>query len=152
MSKIIRVLPTARRRLDTRDTGGMSPPSALRPVNVQEYNMKVIIAGSRTITDARLVEEAIRLSGFHITEVVSGKAPNGVDGLGEAWATRNQIPVAQFPADWDTYGKAAGPIRNAQMAKYADALICVWDGVSPGSNNMIRTARSAGLPVFETVV
>ena len=113
--------------------------------------MKVIIAGSRTITDARLVEDAIRLSGFHITEVVCGCA-DGVDKLGEAWAIYNQIPVARFPADWNTHGKAAGPIRNEQMAKAADALICVWDGVSRGSRNMIRTAIKAVLPVFETVV
>lgn len=113
--------------------------------------MRVIIAGSRTIKDAKVVWDAIRLSGFHITEVVCGCA-DGVDKLGEAWAIYNQIPVARFPADWGKHGRAAGPIRNAQMAEYADALICVWDGVSRGSRSMIRLARKAGIPVFETVV
>ena len=113
--------------------------------------MKVIIAGSRTIKDARLVEDAIRLSGFHITEVVCGCA-DGVDKLGEAWAIYNQIPVVRYPAPWAQHGKAAGPIRNAQMAEYADALVCVWDGVSRGSRSMIRLARKAGLKVFEVVV
>lgn len=112
--------------------------------------MRVIIAGSRTITDARLVEDAIRLSGFHITEVVCGCA-DGVDKLGEAWAIYNQVPVVRFPADWNTHGKAAGPIRNEQMAKAADALVCVWDGVSRGSRSMIRLAHKAQLPVFEVV-
>lgn len=114
--------------------------------------MKVIIAGSRTIKDARLVEDAIRRSGFRITEVVSGKEPNGVDKLGEDWADINGIPVKPFPADWDNLGNAAGPIRNGKMAKYADALVCVWDGVSRGSRSMIRLARKAGLKVFEVVV
>jgi hypothetical protein len=114
--------------------------------------MKVIIAGSRTIKDARLVEDAIRLSGFHITEVVSGKCPDGVDKLGEDWADANRIPVKPFPADWNKLGNAAGPIRNEQMAKYADALVCVWDGVSRGSRSMIRLARKAGILVFESVV
>lgn len=113
--------------------------------------MKVIIAGSRTITDARLVEDAIRLSGFDITEVVCGCA-EGVDKLGEAWAVYNQIPVARFPADWGKHGKAAGPIRNEQMAEYADALVCVWDGVSRGSLNMIRCAHRAGIPTYASVI
>lgn len=112
--------------------------------------MRVIIAGSRTIKDARLVEEGIRLSGFDITEVVCGCA-NGVDKLGEAWAIYNQIPVARFPADWDKHGRSAGPIRNAQMAEYADALVAVWDGSSRGTHSMIYSARKAGIPVFETV-
>lgn len=44
--------------------------------------MKTIIAGSRWITDAALVYRAIDLSGFDITEVVSG-ASCGVDTIGE---------------------------------------------------------------------
>ena len=44
--------------------------------------MKVIIAGSRGITDGRLVSAAVAASGFDITEVVSGTC-HGVDQLGE---------------------------------------------------------------------
>ena len=47
--------------------------------------MKVIIAGSRGVEDYALVEEAVKQSGFDITEVVSGTA-RGVDLLGEHWA------------------------------------------------------------------
>ena len=109
--------------------------------------MKVIIAGSRTIKDIHLVEQAITRSGFDITEVVCGCA-RGVDLLGARWAQARNIPVALFPADWDRHGKAAGPIRNAEMAKHADALILIWDGVSPGSKNMRDTARNAGLRYY----
>ena len=47
--------------------------------------MKVIIAGSRDITDYSLVCRAISESKFDITEVISGTA-RGVDTLGEKWA------------------------------------------------------------------
>ncbi len=104
--------------------------------------MRVIIAGSRTITDYRTVEEAIERSGFHVTEVVSGAA-HGVDQLGEVWAARHGVPVRRFPADWERFGRAAGPRRNqamvthATMAPEGGALIAVWDGLSRGTQNTI---------------
>lgn len=109
--------------------------------------MKVIIAGSRGITDYDLVTEAITKSGFEITEVVSGGA-NGVDKLGEKFAVRNDIPIKVFLADWVKKKASAGIIRNAHMANYAEALIAVWDGKSAGTKNMIDTATKKGLKVF----
>ena len=109
--------------------------------------MKTIIAGSRGIHDYSLVVDAIEKSGFSITEVVSGGAL-GPDTLGELWGHRNDIPVKRFPAQWSQYGKAAGLLRNREMAEYADAAIVVWDGESRGSRNMIAEARKRGLKVY----
>lgn len=108
--------------------------------------MKVIIAGSRDIHLMRYVEDAIQMSGFTISEVVDGCA-DGVDLLGEAWAIDNGIPIKKFPANWGKFGKAAGPIRNREMAEYADALIAVWDGKSKGTQDMIRKAQKRGLKI-----
>jgi hypothetical protein len=109
--------------------------------------MKVIVAGGRDFTNYALVEEAIKISGFEISQIVSGKA-KGVDTLGEVWALANNVPVEAFPADWSQHGRAAGPIRNKQMAEYADALIAIWDGESKGTANMIQQARNKQLNVF----
>ena len=110
--------------------------------------MKTIIAGSRTITDIQIVEEAINNSQFDITEVVCGGA-RGVDDLGRKWAGNgNRIPVKLFPAKWDLFGKSAGYKRNAEMANYADALIAVWDGESRGTKHMIDNAKRKGLKVY----
>jgi len=109
--------------------------------------MKVIVAGGRDFTNYALVEEAIKISGFEISQIVSGKA-KGIDTLGEVWALANNVPVEAFPADWSQHGRAAGPIRNKQMAEYADALIAIWDGESKGTANMIQQARSKKLNVF----
>lgn len=110
--------------------------------------MKVIIAGSRDITDYDLVSYAIFISYYAITEVVSGKEPNGVDALGERYAKDIGVDVKPFPADWNKHGKAAGPIRNGEMADYADAAVIVWDGKSPGSRNMIKQMASRNKPHF----
>jgi hypothetical protein len=86
--------------------------------------MKLIIAGSRTVKDYQWLCDAIQRSGYtDITEVVSGKEPNGADALGERWAKEHDIPIKDFPADWDHLGLVAGPIRNTAMAEYADAAL-----------------------------
>lgn len=113
--------------------------------------MKVIIAGSRKIDSYDCVLGVVANSGFKITEVVSGAA-KGVDSIGEEIAYNFGIPVVSFPAEWDKYGKAAGHIRNEQMAKYADALIAIWDGRSPGTKHMITVAKKLGLQVYLEVL
>lgn len=116
--------------------------------------MKTIIAGGRDITDKIELETAISCAhhnGIDITEVVCGMA-NGVDHLGKCWAEVRGIPVAEFPADWSKYGKYAGPHRNRQMSKYAEALILVWDGKSRGSANMLQEAQRRGLKIHQHIL
>ncbi len=112
--------------------------------------MKVIIAGSRGITDYNLIEQAVIESGFEITEVVSGTAC-GVDTLGEQWAMNHNIPIKRFPAQWDQFGKSAGPRRNMDMAKYGEALIAITVG-SPGTKSMIEIAKRMNLKIHVKVV
>lgn len=109
--------------------------------------MKTIVAGSREITDINLVRQAIKAAPWQITEIVSGAA-RGVDSLGEAVAREVGLPIKRFPADWNGLGRRAGPLRNIQMAEYADALVAVWDGVSRGTAHMIKEAEKRGLRVF----
>lgn len=109
--------------------------------------MKTIIAGSRSVTDRRLIAEAVAQSGFVVAEVVSGTA-RGVDQMGEEWARNVGISVKRFPANWELQGKAAGFIRNLAMRDYADALIAIRDGSSRGTRHMIEAMRAAGKPVF----
>ena len=113
--------------------------------------MKVIIAGSRDLTDYTLVERAIQASGFSITEVVSGGC-RGVDLLGEEWAKQHHVPVKRFLADWGRLGKSAGPLRNQQMAEYADALIALKLPISKGTQDMITRAKQQKLKVYVVAV
>lgn len=107
--------------------------------------MRVIIAGSRDGCAQRHLAEAIESSGFPITEIVTGGA-RGVDTQAFDWGWTAGIPVKTFLADWKTNGKAAGPIRNRQMAEYAEALIALPGG--RGTANMIEEATKRGLRVY----
>lgn len=111
--------------------------------------MKIIVAGSRDITNYAVVKKAILDSGWidKETEIVSGMA-RGVDMLAVRFAQERGLELAQFPADWHKYGKPAGMIRNEEMAQYADALIAIWDGRSFGTRGMIEIAKSYKLRMF----
>src|SRR5690349_12043035 len=111
--------------------------------------MKVIIAGSRTITDPLVVEKVMfdigkyQLHGADWTEVVCGMA-RGVDMLGRGWAITHKLPVKEFPADWARYEKKAGYVRNQEMARYADALVAIGDGSSTGTKHIIEFMKKLG--------
>ena len=125
--------------------------------------MKVAIIGSRHFGDFQLLEEAIYESGFNITEECCGKA-DGADTLGEIWASKLEIPVTPFPAAWsdleapgaiikinrygEKYNAKAGHDRNTRMISYADAVIALWDGISPGTRHAIREAKRLNKPIF----
>lgn len=121
--------------------------------------MKVIIAGSRTFNGRThdtldlygMVKRLVQESGFDVTEVVCGGA-QGIDKVGERWALVNHIPIKYFLPDWERFGKKAGPIRNREMAQYADAAIILWDGKSRGTRNMLDEAHGNGLLMhWETI-
>lgn len=111
--------------------------------------MKVIVAGGRDFDDAERLSDVMCELGFLFDtdiEIVSGDAP-GADKLGAQWAEDLSIPVRVFPAYWDMYGPAGGPLRNKEMAFYADVLVAFWDGESRGTAHMIQEAERRGLKV-----
>lgn len=126
--------------------------------------MKIIIAGSRSITDYNVVKWAMLESGYWQTwkreiEVVSGMAlswkwatdptAGGVDRLGVEFALKNGLEFHPFHADWKKHGKAAGMIRNETMGDWTKAhggrLLAIWDGESPGTLGMVAYAKKIGL-------
>ena len=106
--------------------------------------MKVIIAGSRNIIAQNMVLKILseRFEQVDITPtlILSGAA-RGVDRLGELWALQNNVKVQRFPALWNKHGRAAGPIRNAEMVALADAIICIHTG-GAGSRDVLRQAEA----------
>lgn len=112
--------------------------------------MKIIIAGGRDFNNYELLEKELykilpRKRDEPI-EIVSGGA-TGADALGEKYAKEHFLRVKKFPANWDKWGKSAGPKRNTEMADYANILIAFYDGKSRGTANMILTAKIKNLKI-----
>jgi hypothetical protein len=114
--------------------------------------VKTIIAGSRSITGNK--EKSIIFDALDIyfnkglpTEVVSGCA-RGVDTIGAEWAIKNGVPVKKFQANWEKHGRAAGPIRNQEMANYSEQALIFWDGKSRGAKHMAEAMKKLKKPYY----
>ena len=112
---------------------------------------KLIIAGGRDFNNHALLTEVMHngllgpLRAYRVS-IVSGMA-RGADASGEQFARALGLHVYEFPADWNTHGKRAGHIRNAEMAQFAGGLLAFWDGESRGTDNMIQQMKRLGKPV-----
>ncbi len=110
--------------------------------------MRILVCGSRHFNDYKLLEET--LDGIGITEVIHGAA-RGADRLSGDWAKENNVPVQEFPANWDVYGRRAGPIRNYQMLKEGkpELVVAFIAPNSRGTKHMVEISQKAGIPVKE---
>lgn len=118
--------------------------------NLTTKEYRLVIAGSRDFNDYTLLSKAVdKHLGDKVDDakivIISGTAP-GADQLGERYAKERGYKLECYPADWGHYGKAAGPVRNMNMANVADGVIVFWDGESSGTKNMIETAKAKNIP------
>lgn len=111
----------------------------------------VIVAGNRDFINYREICSALNEYDWTDAEIVEGGC-RGVDLLAKRYADERGITVKEFPADWETYGKRAGAIRNKQMAEYATSegkensmLIAITNHPSRGTKLMIDIARQTGI-------
>jgi hypothetical protein len=114
-------------------------------------NMRVIVCGCRDWADRRAIEGALgyaaTLANGDPLTVVHGGA-SGADAIAATIAREWGVACEAHPAEWNTLGNAAGPIRNEHMAKLgADLCLAFWDGQSRGTLDMIQRATKHGIPV-----
>ena len=123
---------------------------------MKEEMTRVIVCGTRDIDVDNnevysRIDEILHNAKFASIEIVSGGARGG-DRIGEEYSKSRGYGLRVFRADWNAYGRAAGPIRNSKMVEYiskcADpVVIALWDGKSSGTRNTIQTAKSRKIPV-----
>ncbi len=110
--------------------------------------LKVIVAGGRDFQNYNLLSEKLNklFSQRNDVVIVSGMA-RGADSLAVKYAEEHKLRVSEFPAQWLKHGNSSGFRRNVEMAKFADACVCFWDGKSVGTKHMIDTAKRMNLNV-----
>jgi YspA, cpYpsA-related SLOG family len=115
--------------------------------------VRVLVTGSRTwVRRHEVVDTLFDLLGEFGDRmvVVHGDCPRGADEMARAWAARMGVQQEAYPADWSTYGRAAGPRRNAEMvATRPDRVLVFIRNSSPGAIGCVELARKAGIPVTE---
>lgn len=113
------------------------------------------VTGGRRFTDEKFVWDCLTdfmVQSGPLAVMINGMAREGVDLFAYNWANRVGLDVREFPADWDRYGEAAGPIRNQEMIDLNPDMevLLVFPGGS-GTRDMTKRCRKAGIQrVFYT--
>lgn len=122
-------------------------------------NLHVVVTGGRDFTNRPLLH--VTLDSLSPSVIHHGGA-TGADGMADAWAVQSrqrghEVLRVRWDAQWGLHGKAAGPIRNANMlaeakrrATYESAklLVVAFPG-GAGTANCVETARKMGIEVWE---
>lgn len=113
--------------------------------------MKVLVCGSRFAIEASYIRGLLSDLDDHLREstLIVGDA-TGADVIAEEFWRRHDWPVKIFEADWDRFGKSAGPRRNAEMVAQQPDLVLAFplaDAESAGTWDTIRRAVAAGIEV-----
>lgn len=112
--------------------------------------IRVLVCGGRDYTDRAKVNAFLDnlwvLNGD--LAIIEGEAP-GADSFARDWAILHGQELHPFPALWDRYGKAAGPIRNQQMLDEGQPDLVAFFHAdlerSKGTRDMVKRAERRGI-------
>ncbi len=116
--------------------------------------MRVLVCGGRDYHDLDHVHNTLcELDAKRgpISCVIHGAT--GADTEGMIWAqmmasSSRTIKHAPFVADWRTFGRAAGPMRNQRMLTDGKPDLVVAFPGGKGTADMVRRAKQAGVEVM----
>jgi hypothetical protein len=114
------------------------------------------VTGSRAWPDPEKVfhELGLLFAGKGPFELIHGACSTGADAAAHHWfeVAGQHLGVSEvtYPADWQTHGRAAGPMRNALMVKGgADLVLAFPLPGGRGTQGTIALALQAGIEVKE---
>jgi YspA, cpYpsA-related SLOG family len=109
---------------------------------------KVLISGDRTWEAKHIIMQVLQETKPKI--IVQG-GQRGADLLARDCAIKLGIESRQYTAQWELYGRAAGPLRNREMIEKEkpEVVLAFHDNIekSKGTRNMIMLANNRGIPV-----
>lgn len=112
--------------------------------------MRVAVTGGRDYDDAQRVHDVLSQAHHQqgIECIINGGA-RGADHFSTQWADGHRVPTEIYDADWETHGKAAGPLRNKRMLNEGrpDVLIAFPGGA--GTKSCVKLAENLGIKVVK---
>lgn len=72
----------------------------------------------------------------------------GADTLADLWADVRGVPRLPYPPNWDSWGRAAGPIRNREMLSIPGINVLVAFPGNRGTQNAVQIADELGIPTL----
>ena len=110
--------------------------------------MRILVCGGRNFLNETLIREFLKSVSRHDPVIISGGC-RGADKIAETWADRLGYKRKIYPAQWDKYGRSAGPIRNKKMLKEGnpDLVVGFHEKIesSKGTKHMVSIADKEGV-------
>lgn len=119
--------------------------------------MRILVCGDRNWDDEALINKVLFEYWLLWLEsetpeddfVIIHGAARGADSIAGKIARRQSVKEEAYPAEWDKYHKAAGPIRNQQMLTEGrpTLVLAFHDNIekSKGTRDMVDKAKRAGI-------
>lgn len=129
-----------------RDFGHIPLDGPTRPAKIAEYESGMSALDRLSLDWPKTPEDQY---GNWLPEVtiIQGGA-TGADNLAVDWAIVNWCVYETYEAEWDKYGKRAGPIRNKKMLDEGKPDLVVAFPGGKGTANMVKLAEEAGVKVI----
>jgi hypothetical protein len=95
----------------------------------------------------RICEALLNLEGRDGTVIVTGGG-RGADTIADDVARELGFERLIVPANWERYGRSAGPRRNTRMLDLHPVQVIAFRlfGSSPGTDHCVREARRRDIP------
>ena len=114
-----------------------------RDYNNYENTKNIVLEGIKSFNNMYTISD--------IMEIVSGGA-NGVDMMAKLLAKEYNIKFTEYKAEWDKYGRKAGPIRNQLIVDQSTHLIALPTKKSVGTLITINKAEKKNIPIYTKYV
>jgi hypothetical protein len=111
--------------------------------------VKILVCGDRNWKETDTIFNW--LAKFHKSSTIIHGNARGADTIGGKIAEKLGMLVLPYPANWEKYGKAAGPIRNQQMLDSKPDLVLAFHSDlknSKGTKDMVQRALMDNIDVF----
>lgn len=113
--------------------------------------MTVLVCGSRDWQDRKLIYKALDAIQPKPAAIIQGGC-RGVDSIANRWCGMHGVTSVAVMAEWQKYGRAAGPIRNQKMVDmrphFVVAFLTKPLGQSIGTSDTVTRARKANIPII----
>lgn len=102
----------------------------------------VIVCGGRRYSNQHRVNEVLTgLINQRRIDLIGTGGARGADTLAMNWARARCLPLLTLDADWEKYGRKAGPIRNGNLVYMMQPKLCVAFPGGRGTEDMVLRCK-----------
>lgn len=110
---------------------------------------RIAVTGGRNFINFITIRKAFKEINLNENDILVHGGCSGCDQLCAEIASKEfNVKTEEHSANWERYGKAAGPIRNKEMLESNIDILLVFQG-GKGTINCKKEAEKLGIKIME---